>query len=147
MPLFGELQPWHWFVLGLCLLIIEIFVPAGFFIGISVASILMALLSLAIDDLNWEWQLMLFAIFAVVFTVLYLRVFKRFNQKTDSPKLNDRAAQLIGLQLTLEESISGQGHIQIGDTRWTLQCEGSIDAGTNVRVVDRRGMNLIVEAL
>ncbi len=142
-----ELQPWHWFIFGICLLIFELFGTAGFFIGISIAAITMALLNLMTDTISWEWQLIIFSVLAVAFTILYLKIFKQFNLKSDSPKLNDRAAQLVGRQFTLEKSVEGQEKIQIGDTFWTVESDCNISSGSSVRVINTRGMTLVIEAL
>ena len=147
VKLLEELQPWHWFIFGICLLIFELFGTAGFFIGISVAAITMALLNLITNTISWEWQLIIFSVLAVVFTVLYLKIFRQFNLKSDSPKLNDRAAQLVGRRFTLEKAVEGQEKVQIGDTFWTVESDCNIGSGTQVRVIDTKGMTLVIEAL
>ncbi len=147
VKLLEELQPWHWFIFGICLLIFELFGTAGFFIGISIAAITMALLNLINNTITWEWQLIIFSVLAVTFTILYLKIFRQFNLKSDSPKLNDRAAQLVGRRFTLEKSVEGQDKVQIGDTFWAVESNENIRSGTPVRVVDTKGMTLVIEAL
>ena len=67
--------------------------------------------------------------------------------RSDSPKLNDRAAQLVGRQFTLEKSVEGQEKVQVGDTFWTVESDCNIGSGTQVRVIDTKGMTLVIEAL
>ena len=107
----------------------------------------MALLNLITNTISWEWQLIIFSVLAVAFTVLYLKIFRQFNLKSDSPKLNDRAAQLVGRRFTLEKSVEGQEKVQIGDTFWTVESDRNIGSGTQVRVIDTKGMTLVIEAL
>jgi membrane protein implicated in regulation of membrane protease activity len=147
MELFSALQPWHWFVLGTALLVFEIFGAGGFLIGIAVAALLMAVLSWLMAEISWEWQLILFGAGAVVFTLLYLKLLKQFNQATDAPYLNDRAAQLVGTRFQLEQAINGQGSVQIGDTRWKVKCEASLEDGSEVIVTDSDGMTLLIAAV
>ena len=144
MELFSELQPWHWFVIGTVLLGMEIFGAGGFLIGIAVAAILMAPFTWLMTDISWEWQLILFSIDAVIFTILYLKFFKNFNQQTDAPELNDRAAQLIGTRFQLEQALNGQGSVQLGDTRWKMTCDGEIEAGSQVQITGSNGMTLVI---
>jgi membrane protein implicated in regulation of membrane protease activity len=144
MELFSELQPWHWFVLGTALLVLEIFGAGGFLIGMAAAAFIVAIFTYFTDSLSWEWQLIHFAVDAVVLTFLYLKFFNRFNQTTDAPQLNDRAAQLIGTQFQLADGIHSQGSVQIGDTRWKVCCEGHIEAGSHVHVTASDGMTLII---
>ncbi len=146
MELFNELQPWHWFVIGTALFVLEIFGAGGFLIGIAAAAILMACFTWLMTDISWEWQLILFAVDALVLTFLYMKFFKKFNQQTDSPQLNDRAAQLIGTRFQLEDTINDQGSVQIGDTRWKVTCEGTLAAGSQVSVTGSDGMTLVIAA-
>ena len=144
MALLNELQPWHWFVIGIVLLVLETFGAGGFLIGIAAAAILMAALTWWLVDISWQWQLILFAAGAVIFTFLYLRFFKAFNQQTDAPNLNNRTARLIGTRFQLAETVRGQGSVQLGDTRWKVTCEGAIEAGSQVQVTGSDGMTLMI---
>ncbi len=145
MEFLSQLQPWHWFVLGTGLLLLEIITPMGFFIGIGTAALVLWLLLLLVPSFPWEWQLAVFGILSVIITIAYLYFFKRVDRKTDSPFLNDRAAQLVGTAFVLSEEVSGAGAVMINDTRWQVQCEGTISQGTRVNVVGSRGMTLQIE--
>ena len=142
MELIASLQPWHWFVLSLALFAIEILGTAGFFIGIAASALVLSVLLLIWPAMPWELQLGVFGVMSVVLTLAYFRFFRRVNQRTDNPLLNDRAAQLVGKRLTLQEDLHGSGAVAIGDTRWQAQCSGSINKGTLVEVVAVQGMSL-----
>ena len=61
------------------------------------------------------------------------------------PLLNKRAKRLIGHQFKLENDIDlGEGKVQIGDTMWHVQCEGSLPEGTLVEVVGTERMQLVI---
>jgi len=64
------------------------------------------------------------------------------------PLLNDRAAQLIGRRVVLEESlIAGQGRIKVGDTLWKASADTQLDAGTTVEIYASEGMMLKIKSV
>lgn len=146
MEFFSELNAWHWLILGVILLAFEVLGSAGFLLGLALAALLQALLLVMMPEMNWKIQLLVYAFTAVLLSVLYWKVFRPFNTRSDEPLLNDRAGQLVGRQLVLNESIvNGLGRIQIGDTLWKVNAEGDIAAGTKVTVVSNQGMTLFVQ--
>lgn len=145
MDIVLQLQPWHWFVLAAVLFVLEVTATTGFFIGIGGAALILFGVTLVGPELGWEWQLALFGALSVILTIAYKKYFQRFNEETDSPLLNDRAAQMVGDSLVLSESIDGSGAVMIHDTRWQVECEGSLAAGTRVKIAGSRGMTLVLE--
>ncbi len=145
---FTELSPWHWLILGMLLLGLEVLGAAGFLLGVAFAALLQAVILFVAPDMAWHLQLLIFAVASVVFTLLYWRVFRRFNDRSDQPLLNDRAAQLIGRQVVLAGPIeNGLGKIQIGDTLWRAQADANIPAGSKIEIIDSQGMVLIVRQI
>lgn len=145
MDILTQIEPWHWFVLSAVLFILEVTATTGFFIGIAVSALIVFVVMLVSPDLGWELQFALFGGLSVVLTIAYKKYFKRFNEETDSPLLNDRAAQMVGDSLILDEDISGHGAVMIHDTRWQVECDGSLAAGTRVKIADSRGMTLLLK--
>ncbi|MCV6611923.1 MAG: NfeD family protein [Amphritea sp.] len=143
----SELTHWHWLILGVVLLILEIMGASGFLIGLALASLALAgIVAMGVVE-GWQYQLLWFAALGMILTVLYWKVFRRFNTRSDEPQLNDRAAQMIGRKLKLESAIdNGQGRIQIGDTFWKVVADEILEAGTTVEVYDSIGMVLKIRA-
>ena len=136
---------WHWWVLGIAFVILEIFSPAAFFLWMGIAAGVVGLLLLALPDLSWEWQILAFALLSVAAIALGRSYLKRNPIKTDQPTLNRRGEQYIGRQFTLDEPIvNGVGKLRVDDTSWKIngpECE----AGTKVRVTGVDGVVLLVE--
>ncbi|WP_028116452.1 NfeD family protein [Ferrimonas senticii] len=142
------LAPWHWLVLALLLLALEALGAGGFVLGAALAAGLMALLLWLLPELSWASQLILFAVAAVAFSVAYWRFFRGFNQRTEQPQLNDRAAQLVGRRITLAEPLPvGDSRLQLGDTLWRVRSEQAIAAGTAVTIHGSDGMVLLISAV
>ena len=147
MEFLTSLQPWHWIILSLALFGAEALGASGFLIGAAIASLGLGLLTLLVDGLGWELQATLFALSAVACSVIYWRFFREYNERTDHPQLNNRAAQLIGKTITLEQGlVNGEGRIQLGDTFWKVRSEQPLSAGETVVIVATDGMTLLLEA-
>lgn len=147
MQWLSEISSWHWASLGVLLLIAEILGAAGFLIGSAIAAFLMAAIMVLAPELNWKWQLTIFASSAIVFSIIYMKRFASFNEETDQPALNKRAALHIGKKVSLmEDTSNGMGRVQIGDTFWKVKCNKDLSTGELVTITDADGMTLIATA-
>ena len=137
---------WHWWILALALIILEVFVPGTFFLWMGVSAIVLGLLAWLIPAMGWEFQLMLFAILSLVSIVGWRMWQRRHPDESDQPALNRRGEQYIGRVFVLETPIeNGFGKVRVGDTLWRVK--GSDAAvGTKVRVTSTDGVLLVVEA-
>lgn len=144
----GDISAWHWASLGVLLLIFEIFGAAGFLIGSAIAAFLMALVLIISPEMDWKWQLAIFSSAAVIFSIIYLKRFAVFNESTDQPTLNNRAAAHIGKRYTLKEDMeNGHGRIQVGDTFWKIRSDEDLKAETQIEVTSIDGMTLVVKTV
>lgn len=148
MEFIESLQPWHWIILSLVLFSAEALGASGFLIGAAVAALLEGLVLFFLPELSWEIQLGIFAVSAIAFTIIYWRYFREYNQATDQPQLNDRAAQLIGKTVTLEKgTVNGEARIQVGDTFWKVKVEQDLLPGSTAKVVATEGMVLVLKGM
>jgi membrane protein implicated in regulation of membrane protease activity len=145
MELFDQLHPWHWFVVAVILIVLEVLTVSGFLLGMAIAALVVAAMLFLIPALVWGWQLLWFGLLAMVLTLGYRKFFRSVNDATDNPLLNDRAAQLVGKTFVLGIDLDRSGADMLGDTRWSLSCNGRIAKGTRVKVVGVDGMVLNVQ--
>ncbi len=136
---------WHWFVLAVILIILEVFSPGAFFLWLGIAAGAVGLILLLSPGLEWEYQLLLFAAFSLASIASWRLILKRHPTQTDEPRLNRRGEQYIGRVFTLQEPIVNRlGKIRVDDSTWKI--EGSdCPEGSTVRVVDADGVVLKVE--
>ena len=150
--LFAELGGWSWMILGLALLAIEIMASGTFFLWFGVAALVVGLATFALGSLAFwtlQAQLIAFVIISILFVVVGRRLMKRHKfEDNDAPHLNQRTAQLIGLEAVLVEEISqGLGRIKVGDTTWRVTGQDA-PVGTKVKVIgEGAGTTLKVEAI
>ena len=146
MDFLTSLQPWHWLIVGFLFLGLEALGSGGFLLGSALGGLLLALVLWLAPGMSWGAQLILFGVSSLVFTVAYWKFFRKVNEQTDRAQLNDRAGQLVGRVVDLQDTLKhGQGRVQIGDTLWKVQASETIEAGSQVVVVGTDGMTLLVE--
>ncbi len=125
---------WHWWVLAIALLILEIFSPAAFFIWIGFAAGIMGLL-LLISDFTWQMQFFMFAVLSVFSVVAGRTWFKRNPIESDEPNLNRRGHALVGQVFEVDQAIEdGVGRIRVGDSTWKVTGPEA-EKGEKVKVV------------
>jgi len=148
LPIIGEVVFWHWWALGLLFLVIEMTAPGFFFLFTGIAAAVVGVILLAAPGLEWQYQLLLFAVLAVVSITGWRIYLKKNPHETDEPTLNQRGVQYIGRVFVLEADMSlGRGKIQVDDTTWRAEYEAGKDvpAGSRVKVIDIDGTTLKVE--
>lgn len=138
---------WHWWVIALVLLVVELLAPGFFFLWMSTAAFITGCLLLLVASLSLEVQIFVFSLLSVVSIAVWWIYLKKHPTATDRPLLNRRSAQYVGRVFTLEEPIiNGQGKIKVDDSIWKvrgLDCEGS----SKVKVVGVDGTILLVEKI
>ena len=135
---------WHWWSLGVLLLIVELLAPGMFFLWMGESALVVGGVLWLFPGVSFEHQVMLFSVLSV-FSVLIVRRLLRSNPiQSDRPLLNQRTAQYVGRVFTLEEPIvNGRGKIHVDDSTWRVEGE-DCPKGTRVRVTDAEGVILKV---
>lgn len=145
MSWLSQLDYWHWLVLGIVLVVLEVLSPGVYFLWLGVAAIVVGGVLYGLPDLSWQMQLVLFAVFSVVSIALARIFLERHPIESDEPALNRRGEQYIGRVLTLAEPIeNGVGRVKVDDTIWRVEGP-DCPAGTRVRVVGVDGVVFQVE--
>ena len=143
MPI--TLDFWHWLIAAVAFGIIEVLAPGFFFLWLAVAAVVNGLVVLALPQLGWEYQVLLFTLLAVGSAVAGRRLIKRHPIESDHPLLNQRGAQYVGRTFTLTQPIeNGVGKISVDDSSWKVRGE-DCPAGTRIRVTGVDGTVLLVE--
>lgn len=149
MELLYALDYYHWIILGMVLLVLEIFVGGAFLMWLGLSSIVVGLLVLLLPFIgvhpSWEWQLVLFGIGALASLALWRRYVKD-APPVEAPQLNQRGRDHVGKVVVLKTAIEdGEGFISIDDTRWRVTGP-ALPVGTRVRLVALDDMVFSVEA-
>ncbi len=136
---------WHWWVLGIALLVLEAFVPGAFFLGMGIAAGLVGVVLLSAPGTTMEVQLLIFGLGSLVSIVGWRAYQKRHPVISDDLTLNRRGSQYVGRVFTLVEPIvNGEGKIKVDDTTWRVRGD-DCDLGQKVRVIEVEGTGFNVE--
>jgi inner membrane protein len=139
---------WHWLVLGLALVALEIAAAGGFYvIFFGVAALLIAGLHLAELAGPLWFQLLLFSVFSVTSLMLFRGPLMRKLNAGDGETDMDTLVGEIGS--ALEDIAPGAiGRIELRGTTWTTRNTGfqTIPKGRRCVVIRRERLTLFVQA-
>lgn len=144
--LIGQFGIWLWFALAVVLLVLESIIPGLHFVWFGISAAIVGTIALFLP-MAWQWQLILFTLFAVL-SVYWMRRSSNVDvATTDEPLLNVRGAQYIGRRVTVDTSIvGGRGRVKVGDTIWAAEGEDAA-SGETVEVTGVNGVSLVVKRL
>lgn len=147
MEFLQEITYWHWWIFAALLIVLEIFAPGALFMWLAIAAGITGIAVLLPLELNWQGQLLIFAVVAVASSVAGRVWVSKRPIETDHPNLNQRGQIYIGRELTLTEPITnGMGKAKVDDSVWQVSGP-QMETGTKVRVINADGATLIVEPL
>jgi membrane protein implicated in regulation of membrane protease activity len=145
MDWINDIIYWHWLILGVALIILEILIPGAYFLWMGISAVAMGAAMLIFPGMPFLVQILIFAVLSVITVMMYKSYRKKNPLVTDEPALNRRGEQYVGQSFTLKEPIvNGVGKIKVDDSTWKIT-GADIDAGETVRVIAVDGQTLIVE--
>lgn len=131
-------------IISIICLILEIFIPAMFFLNLAVAALISAVIALFI--FNWEIIILSFALLSLA-AIFFLRPFlvKGKNDKSKQTGIQDK---YIGKIVRVIQPINkSSGAITIYDERWEARSfnDETFEIGTEVRIVKNESLIMYVE--
>ncbi|MBL8537828.1 MAG: NfeD family protein [Hyphomonadaceae bacterium] len=143
IDLLSQMQPQHWLVLGLVLLIAEMATGTTYLLWPAVAAFLTALLAW-ITPMPWSVEMGVFAILVIALTWLGRPLVQHWRKEGKASGLNERSQTLIGTRGVLASFENGAGSVKVNDTVWRAISDEALQAGETVEVVDVDGASLRV---
>ncbi|MBO9575517.1 MAG: NfeD family protein [Sphingobium sp.] len=139
----GGTSPWMiWAIVALGLAAAELVVPGVFLIFLAIGAALTALVEFLVP-MNGAFQMLLFSILSAL-TVSGGRLWYLARPASTDPMLNDRAARLIGRQVTVSDAIvQGEGRVRVDDSSWRATGPDA-PVGARMTVVEVDGATLVV---
>jgi membrane protein implicated in regulation of membrane protease activity len=140
---------WHWFILGVLLIIGEIFIPSftilWFGLGALVVGVATALL-----DIPFSGQLLLWTLASVAFTLLWFRVFKpKISQDNSGDSARVSAIGESGQVIkTPTQTTNGKVRFStpiLDRDEWEFVCESEVALGDRLVIKEISGDLLQVE--
>lgn len=139
---------WHWIVLGLVVVLLELAVPAFFLVWFGLGALIVGVTLLAVPGLPFVWQVLIWIVCSLAFIWLWFKVFKPGFYKTRAGMSKGAVIGEIGLVIRdIRPFEKGQIRFQkpvLGDEVWESISEEEIKVGERVKVLDVEGNTLKV---
>jgi membrane protein implicated in regulation of membrane protease activity len=141
--LFENLNFMHWLVLGLSLIILELFLWTVFLLWIGASAITVSIFFYLMPDTSWPIQLLIFVALSLTSTSLAKRY---YPVKTVDDELHEKAKTFIGKECKVSSIEDGIIKVQIGKSLWFARGTG-LSVGQAVKIVGVDGSTFIVELI
>ncbi|MDM1244796.1 NfeD family protein [Acinetobacter indicus] len=144
------LEPWHWFVLGILLILSELLLPAFAALWFGVGALMVGILYLLFPMMGTTTQLVMWIILSVLCTLLWFKFIKPLSiDKTKAGLSREATIGQIGMviQTNLEhDEVKVRFPMPVlGSDEWNCRTLSPVRVGDRVRVVDILGNDLVVQ--
>ncbi len=144
------IQPWHWLILGICLMLSELILPAFAALWFGISALILAFLVWLFPALPFPAQLLIWGILSIVCTVAWFKWIKPLStDKIKASSSRETAIGQVGMVIEthlMHEHIKVRFHIPVlGADEWQCRCLSDVAVGDRVRVVDILGNDLLVQ--
>lgn len=141
---------WHWLTLGLILILAELFIPSFTIFWFGLGALLVGLILWVTADIGLNWQLFIWAISSISFTILWFKLLKpRMTDRTKAGITREavvgESGQVIAVPLTGKRGTVRFTTPLLGSDEWPFICEQETALGDRVFIKDVSGNTLIVE--
>ena len=139
--LFENLNFMHWLVLGLSLIILELFLWTVFLLWIGASAITVSIVFYLMPDTSWLIQLLIFVALSLASTFLAKRY---YPVKTVDDELHEKAKTYIGKECKVSSIDDGAIKVKIGNSLWFAKGT-ELSVGQIVKIIDVESSTFIVE--
>ena len=134
---------WHWVVLGIVLMLLELAVPAFFLIWFGLGAVIVGLLMLVFADLSTAYQVITWTVSSMLFVWVWFKAFRPHLHKTRVGRSQGAFVGEIGLVIRdIRPYEKGQIRFQkpiLGDEVWESIADQEIKTGERVKVLAVEG--------
>lgn len=135
------------FVIGVLLLVAELFHPGLFILAPATALIIMGAIGMLVPGLfDWSGAAILIPLITLLACALTLLLYRRFG--TAVKPTTTSGDSLIGQDGLVETMVlpdSIKGKVRIDNRLWSATAAREIDVGKHVKVVSSKGVHIVVE--
>ena len=144
------LEPWHWFVLGIILMLSELILPAFAALWFGIAAIIVGALLWLFPIMSLNIQIVMWIILSILCTILWFKFIKPLSiDKTKAGLSREATTGQIGMViqvgLTHDQVVVRFALPVLGADEWNCRSLSPVEVGDRVRVVDIMGNDLVVQ--
>jgi inner membrane protein len=145
-----DLLYWHWIVIGIALMLVEIFVGSFFIFWFGAAAVVVGLLTVLAPNLGAIVQLLLWGTLSTGFAVAWFKYLKPLSKDRTNAGLSKEA--LLGQigQVLSPPNGESKGMLRfpapvLGNDEWLIISQDDLQIGDRASVIDLSGNSLIVK--
>ncbi|MFT4885796.1 MAG: hypothetical protein ACJAY7_000691 [Pseudohongiellaceae bacterium] len=145
-----ELLYWHWIVVGIVLMLAEIFIGSFFVFWFGAAAVVTGLLVALIPSLNDVIQVITWGVFSTAIAMAWFKYLKPLSKdRTKAGMSKEALLGEVGQVIDAPNGVS-KGTIRfpapvLGNDEWLIISEDPLAIGDRVSVIDLSGNALIVK--
>lgn len=142
---------WHWLVLGLVLIVAEIFIPSFTILWFGLGALVVGVAAL-LFEISFSIQVLIWTVFSVLFTVLWFKLVKpKMVDSSNSQAARESAIGESGQVIKLPAGDT-KGKLRfstpiLGEDEWEFSCEAEVDLGDRLHIQEISGNVLVVAKL
>jgi len=139
---------WHWIVIGLALLIVEMNTGTFIILGLGLASVVVGVLDLIVG-LSFTSEVLIWIVLAILSLVAWKKWAKEehiSNSGQSNYSLDTPGRVTEAIEPHSRGKVMFDAPI-LGNTKWTATAEISIPKDTRVKIIEVRGQLIEVEAI
>ena len=143
-------EPWHWFVLGVLLILSELVLPAFAALWFGIAAIMVGVLLWLFPMMGFITQIVTWIILSILCTLLWFKFIKPLSiDKTKAGLSREATIGQVGMviQTHMEHDLITVRFPMpvLGSDEWNCRTLTPVQVGDRVRVVDILGNDLVVK--
>ena len=147
-----ELAYWHWLVLGIALVVVEIFIPSFTVFWFGLGAVVVGIVLAIFPGMALSGQLAVWIVASCAFTLLWFKYFKPLMKDKTKAGIAREAAIGEAGQVIRAPVAGGRGEVRfstpvLGSDEWEFICEQEVGVGDRVHIKDFSGNTLIVVKL
>lgn len=145
-----DILPWHWIVLGLALVVSEIFLATFFILWFGAAAVIVGALLFIVPDLSTSWQVFLWTIISTLLALGWFKFLRPLSIDRTKAGLSKEAIVGEVGQVIVVPMAKKRGKLRfpapvLGADEWLIISQDEVVIGDRVSVVDISGNALIVK--
>lgn len=144
-----DIAYWHWIVLGIALMVSEIFLATFFVLWFGAAAVIVGLVLLLAPEMSLTVQIFLWAVLSTVLALGWFKYLKPLSvDRTKAGLSREAILGQVGQVLSVpQDGVRGKLRFPapiLGDDEWLFISQDKLAVGDRVSVIDISGNSLIV---
>jgi membrane protein implicated in regulation of membrane protease activity len=146
-----EMLYWHWLVLGVVLIVAEIFIPSFTILWFGLGALVVGVAALFFD-IPLSMQVLVWTLFSVLFTLLWFKWVKPLMVDSSNSQLARESAIGESGQVIKLPARDTKGRLRfttpiLGEDEWEFSCDSEVALGDRLYIQEIAGDVLVVAKL